>query len=393
MSQRLEKEFSSDSEEKWENCANSSEAAAVYCSGDHISSLPIVDTKLLHSVSGNQSTDQDEAIKNPELKTVSLRQPLTEKSEEEEIYYSSKPGDIVAKKYQVIRELGQGTFSTVYLAQHLETESYAALKISKSSRDFLESALKEIKILMKLSGDKHIIQLIEDLGIIGKNTKHIGFASELLGPDLESFFTAKQEFHINNVRKICKQLLSALDYMHTEFGLIHGDLKPDNIMLSVSSDCLKKMADFAPENFVKELAIDVSDPRCHIHEKLGDFGLSMERPVDLERCTLQVCTFRAPEAFLTTIVDTPIDLWSVGCIAFQLVTGFTLFNCDGSSSYHGWSHLSEMCNILGPLRMAPFQSHLREIWRARFVDGVFVCNPNDKDIPSNMQYEVLDVVQ
>ncbi|GME91584.1 unnamed protein product [Ambrosiozyma monospora] len=212
------------------------------------------------------------------------------------------------KQYLIVRKLGWGHFSTVWLAYDSIHNKHVAIKIVRASENYKAAALDEIKILTKVNtgpdthpGKKHIVELLDHFIHTGPNGEHVCMVFEVLGENLLSLLIRykqfqkektkeieaqeedrKKELHStgggNNsnsnegstsrspiggrsadsleghfsmltdlnilkesygglpltlVKQISKQLLLALDYLHRECGIIHTDLKPENVLVEI----------------------------------------------------------------------------------------------------------------------------------------------------------------
>ncbi|KAJ3334092.1 serine/threonine protein kinase, CMGC group [Gonapodya sp. JEL0774] len=158
-------------------------------------------------------------------------------------YHPVKVGDVYGDgRYTVVRKLGWGHFSTVWLARDGRTHRLVALKIVKSAPHYTETALDEIKLLEKVVtangnsvGRKCVVELVDWFKVRGVNGTHICMAFEVLGPNLLTLI--RQYKHrgipIATVKRVTKQVLKGLDYLHRECGIIHTDLKPENVLMCV----------------------------------------------------------------------------------------------------------------------------------------------------------------
>lgn len=140
-------------------------------------------------------------------------------------YHPVKIGDLFLQRYHVIRKIGWGHFSTVWLCWDLEDKRYVALKIVKSAANFTETAKDEIKILKAVRDTdpddpkrNKTVQLLNDFKISGVNGTHVCMVFEVLGHNLLKLIIKSQYRGIpyENVKTIIRQVLEALDYLHTK---------------------------------------------------------------------------------------------------------------------------------------------------------------------------------
>lgn len=171
-------------------------------------------------------------------------------------YHPVKIGDLFLQRYHVIRKIGWGHFSTVWLCFDFEEKRYVALKIVKSATNFTETAKDEIKILKTVRDTDPLdpkrnktVQLLNDFKITGVNGTHVCMVFEVLGHNLLKLIIKSQYRGIpyENVRTIIRQVLEGLDYLHTKCQIIHTDIKPENVLLCVDDVYVGKIADEATE--------------------------------------------------------------------------------------------------------------------------------------------------
>ncbi|KAH3710264.1 hypothetical protein DPMN_069738 [Dreissena polymorpha] len=249
-------------------------------------------------------------------------------------------GDILQARYEVVSTLGEGTFGKVIEVKDKQRNSdHVALKIIKNVEKYREAAKLEIIVLEKLrekdpTGKKLCVQMLDWFDYHG----HMCLSFNMLGLSVFDFLKENNyiPYDLDQVRHISYQLCYAVQFLH-ENHLTHTDLKPENILF-VNSDYdvsfnSKKKRD---ERNIRNTDI-----------QLIDFGSAT---FDHEHHSTIVSTrhYRAPEVILELGWSQPCDVWSIGCIMFELYTGYTLFQTHDNKE-----HLAMMERILGnlPYRM------------------------------------------
>lgn len=174
-------------------------------------------------------------------------------------YHAVHVGEILDSRYLILKKLGWGHFSTVWLAFSLSDKRLYALKILKSHKKYLESAFDE-EAICKVIADNyqnsawskslrqylgipasapftatrehtHCLQMYDWFFHHSMTGKHFVMAFEVLGKNLLSQMKRfdYKGIPMPMVREITRQLLMGLDYMHRVCGLIHTDIKPENV--------------------------------------------------------------------------------------------------------------------------------------------------------------------
>uniref|UniRef100_A0A8C2WEI8 non-specific serine/threonine protein kinase n=1 Tax=Chinchilla lanigera TaxID=34839 RepID=A0A8C2WEI8_CHILA len=166
-------------------------------------------------------------------------------------YHLVKIGDLFKGRYHVIRKLGWGYFSTVWLAWDLQGKKFVAMKVVKGAQHYAETALGEIQLLKSVHNSDPsdpnrdmVVQLLDDFKISGVNGTHICMVFEVLGHHLLKWIIKSnyQGLPLPCVKKIIQQVLQGLDYLHTKCGIIHTDIKPENILFSVEEQYIWRLA-------------------------------------------------------------------------------------------------------------------------------------------------------
>ncbi|CAD8099994.1 unnamed protein product [Paramecium primaurelia] len=236
----------------------------------------------------------------------------------------------VNKYYKVIGEVGSGTYGKVYKARCLKTNDFVALKKidTKDQKIMAEgfpiTAIREIKLL-KIMNHKNILRLREI--IISKASFRNNFRGstflvfDYYDHDFAGLHRQRNIFTLPQIKCIFQQLLEGVKYLH-ESKIIHRDLKCANILMNNKGQVT-----------------------------LADFGLARTLSnVNNPKYTYKVVTlwYRAPELLLgQTNYNTQIDMWSLGCIFAELITGEVLFK--GDIEFRQMERIYELCGSASEL--------------------------------------------
>jgi serine/threonine-protein kinase SRPK3 len=126
------------------------------------------------------------------------------------------------------------------------------MKVVKSAKHYTETALDEIKLLERVAeadpksmGAQYVTAVVDHFMVTGPNGTHVCMTFEVLGENLLSLIKRYKSRGIpmNLVKQIAKQMLLGLDYMHRKCGIIHTDLKPENVLMYLENaeELLRKM--------------------------------------------------------------------------------------------------------------------------------------------------------
>ncbi|KAJ3868433.1 kinase-like domain-containing protein [Lentinula novae-zelandiae] len=145
-------------------------------------------------------------------------------------------------RYRVIRKLGWGHFSTVWLVKDQELGRHSALKVVKSAGRYAETARDEIKLLSRVAsfspthpGRQHIVSFIDSFSHATSEASHVCIVFEPLGENLLALIERNKKKGVPRalVKLIAHQVLLGLQYLHDECDLVHTDIKPENILISI----------------------------------------------------------------------------------------------------------------------------------------------------------------
>lgn len=228
------------------------------------------------------------------------------------------------KKYEILEEIGVGGFSTVYKCKSKQNSKFFAAKIidtRKMNNKQTKKILLEVKINKKLKHE-NIVKLIEHFF---DNFKYTLVLEYLSGGELFDAIIKSKHINENTVNILVKQILSAIDYMHTN-NIVHRDIKPENILLT--SKELQSSTVSLPSKSKETIS---SKPMI----KISDFGLAIEVKDDLMHDYGYAGTpsYMAPEMLKQTAHNKAIDLWSLGIITYIMICGYSPFSGDSLEDY------------------------------------------------------------
>lgn len=214
--------------------------------------------------------------------------------------YKSMKRDHLAFRFEIIKGLGKGSFGDVVKTYDHKNKRFVAVKIIRNERRFHKQAQSEIKILQQLKENdfrnNHNVIHMEEYFLF---RNHLCITFELLHGDLYTELRKNgfRGFSISNVNKFCQNLLQTLRVL-SKHNIIHCDLKPENIVLKQKDRTGIKVIDFGSS--------------CFDSEKVHTY--------------IQSRYYRSPEVMMGAEYGTAIDMWSLGCILVELLTGRPLFN-------------------------------------------------------------------
>eukprot|EP00038_Savillea_parva_P031134 m.83112 g.83112 ORF g.83112 m.83112 type:complete len:563 (-) comp9516_c1_seq1:796-2484(-) len=208
-------------------------------------------------------------------------------------------------RYEIKGLLGKGSFGQVAEAFDRQTGGKVAIKIIKNKTAFRNQAKIETSLLEEMREkdpeDKfHIVRLISTF----EHRHHLCLVFEHLSYNLYDLIrnTGFKGISLNLIKKFAQQICHALHFLSSaDVSIIHCDLKPENILLKNPKRTAIKLIDFGSS--------------CKIGNTMYPY--------------IQSRFYRSPEVLLGLPYDEKIDMWSLGCILFELHTGNPLFS--GSS--------------------------------------------------------------
>ncbi|UYV68847.1 HIPK1 [Cordylochernes scorpioides] len=226
-----------------------------------------------------------------------------------EVLYSA------TNQYEVLEFLGRGTFGQVVKCWKKGTNEIVAIKILKNHPSYARQGQIEVSILHRLSQEN-----ADELNFVRAyecftHKNHTCLVFEMLEQNLYDFLKQNKfsPLPLKYIRPILQQVLTALLKLK-QLGLIHADLKPENIML-------------------------VDPARQPFRVKVIDFGSASHVSKAVCSTYLQSRYYRAPEIILGLNFCEAIDMWSLGCVIAELFLGWPLY--PGSSEYDQIRYISQ----------------------------------------------------
>jgi serine/threonine-protein kinase SRPK3 len=329
-------------------------------------------------------------------------------------------------KYNILSELGKGSYSIVWLGYSIENNNFYAIKVQHPNE--YKVGMEENKFMKKLPKENYYFNnLIDEFIEKQDDKKFLCSVYELHACNIDTVlrkgdYQAGLPFNI--VMKIMYQLLICINYLHNKLKVYHGDIKTDNILIKGVTNKNKLLIDlYTKYNFLnlysqakkeygktklssqKKLKIrkkihsdiyknilnelteidickyDIDNElinNCNI--SLSDFGSFVE---DGEYYDIQFGTryYRSPENILIGKSSYPNDIWALGCTLYEMLTGEILFDPDKDKHFSRDDyHLKEIENICGDFSY-DFIKSTKDYKKYFTSNGKLKCNielPNNK---------------
>ncbi|KAF8958099.1 kinase-like domain-containing protein [Flammula alnicola] len=283
-------------------------------------------------------------------------------------YHPAQVGDNYASgRYTITGKLGWGEYSTVWLARDNQANMcvrtlYVSLRLIPCAATQAPE-LCELEFLQHLRrqnpshfGYTHVVHLTDSFYIDGPHGRHLCVVTEMALCNLLSL--AEQSFTGYRIpeygaKRVIRDVLSALDYVHNDCNIIHTDVKITNVVMTAPHEEMPKEGlgalipaqlhtfpasadNDTPVTITKSIQIvpDLNDPEAWLpfSFKLIDFGVACYADKTDEHFTQEVCPvgIRPPEVALRAGWGKPVDIWSAGCMLYGMLVGRPLFpaRCD-----------------------------------------------------------------
>jgi serine/threonine-protein kinase len=218
-------------------------------------------------------------------------------------------GQVVSSKYKLLRLLGDGGMGSVYEAEHLRLGTHVAIKVLHSDlarrSGLIERFLQEARVSAQIRSP-HVVHVTD----VESTPDGIAYlVMELLqGEPLSALVKRERTLPVATACAYTLQILEALEAAHS-LGVVHRDLKPDNVFVTFEGGkAVIKLIDFGIAKLKRAEGATGAG-----HKNLTVAGMLMGTP-----------EYMAPEqAYSATDVDARADLYSVGVMLYEMLSGQT----------------------------------------------------------------------
>ena len=236
--------------------------------------------------------------------------------------------------------IGHGAFAVVFRGRHqVKTDRRVAIKsINKKNLAKSQNLLdKEIKILKELTELQHenVVALLDCKETVSQVYLVMEYCN---GGDLADYLQAMKTLSEDTIRLFLHQISGAMKALHAK-GIVHRDLKPQNILLCYRSPAAQNATNSShskggrvsstSSSTMKSSLTASSCPPSDITLKIADFGFARFLSDGVMAATL--CgspMYMAPEVIMSLQYDAKADLWSIGTIVYQCLTGKAPFTAS-----------------------------------------------------------------
>ncbi len=249
----------------------------------------------------------------------------------------------LAAEYEIIEELGRGGMAMVYRAKDRQLEREVAVKVLPFSlafdTEFVERFQREARTAAQLE-HPNIISIYR----VGRSGRVIYFVMKFLrGGSLSMVLAARKKLTPPEIRRLLSEAGSALGYA-AQRGIVHRDIKPDNIMF---------------DEFGQSVLTDFGIAKAASGQKLTGTGMSIGTP-----------HYMSPEQARAQAIDGRSDIYSLGVVAYQCLTGTVPY--DGEDSFSiGYKHITEP--IPTPSLVTADERRIFEV-----IKRMLMKDPNDR---------------
>jgi len=269
----------------------------------------------------------------------------------------------IIRNYNLIYELGRGSYSTVWLVYNINNDKFYALKIQNPNE--YKTGIEEINFVRKLPSEPNIFNnIIEYFIEINGNNKYLCSVWNLHFGSLDNLIRKgkyTEGLPIILIKKIMNQLIIGINILHNNLKVFHGDIKTDNILIKGTNpkdeyiitkykeynfmkkyqekinnlSLNKKQKHKIRENIHNEilnnidLNINISNYNIEFNDiniSIADFGTFCYYENENYDSPFGTRYYQSPEILLMGKCSYEVDVWAIGCTFYELLTGQILFN-------------------------------------------------------------------
>ncbi len=231
------------------------------------------------------------------------------------------------RKYRVVKTLGKGSYSRVYLATNVAGEQFAVKVVQKArlKEEELARLHRETSVLASLR-HPHVIRYVEHF----EDRTSLFLVTEYLpGGELFERIVARDFYSERDVRTVMRTLLETIKYCHDR-GVVHRDIKPENILLeSRADDAQVKLADFGFAKKLDESSFSLMQTACgtpgYVAPEILSTSAQAARQAALAREAQAVGGSPPAPAPMPLGYDKRVDIWSLGVVCFIMLCGYPPF--------------------------------------------------------------------
>lgn len=321
----------------------------------------------------------------------------------------------ILNKYNILTELGKGSYSIVWLAYNIENSKYYAIKVQHPNE--YKEGKEENKFMKRLPSNLNFFnKLVEDFTETRESKNYLCSVYDLHCSNLDCIIRKgnyEDGMPIECVKYIMIQLLEACVHLHNKLKVYHADIKTDNILLKGTNKYIGSIIDLYNKmdfndiystakkesssngelsrdkkikirkrvhaeiynkiiNILNEYNIDKYDvDDKYIKESnisLSDFGSFVEDGEYYDEA-FGTRYYRSPENILVGKSSFPNDIWALGCTFYELLTGRILFDPDKDRKFNrDFYHLKLINEVCGDFKPTFLKS--TKIWK-NFFDSKY----------------------
>ncbi len=229
---------------------------------------------------------------------------------EEVLKEGALEGTSLAARYEFIEIIGEGGAGIVFKARHPKMDKFVAVKMIKSSKhtpEMISRFESEARLASKLRHPSIII--VHDFGVTEKRNPFM-VMEHVEGKSLDTEIRQRDFLPVEEALPLLCQIADGLSHAHRS-GVLHRDLKPTNIMLRQTADQLPL-----------PIILDFGLAKLTENQPGGDKQITVDRQI------IGTPAYISPEQIRASQVDERSDLYSLGCLAFEMLTGYPPFMAE-----------------------------------------------------------------